>query len=215
MTQSNAWVCVGTVLALLSAAGPAMAQDLRVGAQFGISLSTFGGEGIGGLDEHRRGLIAGVTLDYRLASALHAETGAFWIQKGATGTVQGFEEAIPTRVRVSYLQVPLLLRLTPLPAATIRPSIAVGPAVSFETGCDFRSDPSDIAVLVGCDDDARSKTDLGVIFGAGLGFDVGRTALLVEARYDLGLRDLDTIDRVETKNRGFALTTRFTFPGAR
>jgi hypothetical protein len=212
MNPSKPAACIGALFVLAIASAPAASQDVRLGAQLGINLSTYAGEGIDGLDERRSGVVAGVTVDYGVARTLRLETGGVWIQKGAAGTVQGFEEAIPTRIRVSYLQVPALVRWTPLPVAPLRPSVALGPALSFETGCDYRSDPSDIAVLVGCEDEERPKIDVGVILGAALGFDVGRTAIMLEGRYDRGFRDLDAIDDVETKNSGFTLATRFTVP---
>lgn len=150
--------------------------------------------------------------DVGVAGPLRLETGVSWTEKGAEGTVQGFEEPIATHVRLRYLQLPLQLRLDVLSTAALRPSLAVGPAVSVEVGCAYEQDPSNVAVVLGCRDPDRTRTDWGLIFGGGLAFDTGRAIILFDARYDAGLRDLDTIDQLRTRNRTFSMSTGFAIP---
>jgi len=204
------------LLAALFAAGPAEAQ-IRVGFELGVSASSLDLEpkglagGVEALDEGRIGLVAGATLAHHLEPRLDVETGLRWIQKGARGSLQGFEEPIRTDVRLSYLQVPLLLRVTPFPSLPARLSLAAGPAVSFETYCETDQDVSTLAVLVGCDSD-RSTTDLELLLGMALAWRMGRADLMLDARYDLGLRDIDSIDALHTHTRGFTLAPRVSVP---
>lgn len=209
-------VMTGVVLVLVSAA-PARAQDLRIGMQIGLSVSSFHpghlevSDGTPALDEHRTGLVAGATVAYRLGVRAEVESGLLWVQKGARGALQGFEEPIATDVRMSYLQVPLLIRVTPLPDLPVRMSVAAGPALSFETRCAMEQDVSPVAVVVGCQDE-HATTDVGLLLGAGFAWTLGTAELMLEARYDLGLRDIDTAGYLDTHNRGFMLAPRVSIP---
>lgn len=210
MTRSG--VVFSVLSILLSCPFPAAAQDFQVGAELGVTLSTFGGDGVEGLDQHRTGFTAGLTAAYRIREGVHVETGLLWIEKGAEGSVQGFEEAITADVRLSYLQIPLLVRVTPFPDRAVRPSLSVGPAFSFETRCRMRQDESVLAALVGCEDEGRARADVGLRLGAGLAWDVGRAEVLVDGRWELGLRDLDMVDALQTRHRGFVVTPRVSVP---
>lgn len=206
----------GAALALLVlGALPAAAQQLRVGLHAGASFSTLAGEGIDGL-LYRRGLTAGVSLEQQTASApIRLETGVSWIQKGTRGTLLGFEEPIPTNLRLDYLKVPFVLRVTPWPGAPLRSSLAIGSSFSLEIACDLEPAPDAVGQLVGCDDpvQARHRVDWSVLVGGGLAYDVGGAEVRVEGGYDLGLRDLDAgVERTNARSRGFTVTTRVSMP---
>lgn len=196
---------------VLATPAPAAAQVL-LGARVGVSLSTLAGEGTEDLDDVRSGLLLGVTASYPLSDLLRLETGLSWVQKGAEGELQGFEEPISTDFRLSYLQVPALFRLTPLARHAFRPTVSVGPALSFETACEMDRDESVVAALVGCEDEGRVRTDVGLLFAAGVEWDVGQARLLLEGQYERGLRDLDSTDQLETRHRGFTLAPRVAIP---
>ena len=97
------------------------------------------------------------------------------------------------------------------PESPVRPSIAAGPALSFETRCRTRNEV--VGAVVSCgDDEERPRTDVAFLFGAGVSARFGPVELLLEGRYDLGLRDVDTVDALRTHNRGFTLTPRVSLP---
>lgn len=197
------------LLLMVPAAAPA--QDVQIGARIGVNMSAFAGDNR--LDSHRQGFGAGLLVDVGLTGPLRLETGLAWTQKGGSGTAQGFEGAIPTRVRLHYVQLPILLRFAPSMSGSVRPSLSAGPAISFEAGCTREQDPTDIFVTAGCEDEARTRTDWGMLVGAGLAFDVGRGAVVVDGRYDFGMRDLDP--QLRTFNRTFGVSTAFVVPLAR
>lgn len=205
-----AWSSALVLLAAVPTAGSA--QDVRIGAHVGVTSSTFDTGDSHRLGGNRHGLALGVRADVGVVGPLRIETGVSWTEKGAEGTVQGFEEPIAAQVRLRYLQLPLLLRLDVLSTAALRPSFAVGPAVSFEVGCAYEQDPTNVAVVLGCEDPDRAHTDWGLVFGGGLAFDTGRAIILFDARYDAGLRDLDTIDQLRTWNRTFSVSTGLAIP---
>lgn len=187
------------------------AQELYFGVRGGGTSSTFGGDDANGLDSYRSGFSAGGVLGYGLSPWLQLQTELTWIQKGAEGTLQGFEEPLAVAIDSDYLQLPLLLRLTVPRSGPLRPMLLVGPAVSYELDCDARTDESELALTLGCEDtapdDRRRSVDWSLVVGGGLTYDVGRWAILLDGRYDVGLvalhRPPETLD---VKNRGFAVT---------
>ncbi len=196
---------------LLAGPRPVAGQEVSVGAEMGVSFFTFGGEGLEGLDEYRTGLVGGVSAAYRLTDLWSLESGVRWVEKGAEGDLVGFEGPISADQRLSYVQVPLLLRVAFLPESPVRPSLSAGPAISFETRCRMRA--LEPASVVSCDaEEDRPGTDVGFLFGAGVSWRVGPADVLVEGRYDLGLRDIDTVDALDTHNRGFTLAPRISIP---
>lgn len=190
----------------------AEAQPLQLGAQLGGSLSTFSGDGAGGLVEYRAGIVAGLTVSYRLTDRLRVESGAQWVDKGAKGWVQGFEEPISADLRLSYLQLPLVLRIAPVHEFPVRPSLSVGSAVAYELRCRVEHAVGTLVALIDCAEEDRRKADVSLLIGMGLEWRAGRAAVLVEAGYQAGLRDLDRIDALQTRNRGWTLTPRISLP---
>ena len=203
-------------LLVVLAAAPAKAQNLSIGVEIGMSVSSFdpGGNVATSTREHRTGLMAGATAAYRLGPRVDLESGLLWVQMGGRSFLQGFEETIRADVRTSYVQVPMLLRVTPFPDLSARISLAAGPAISFETRCSVDRDVSTVAQAVDCNH-ARTTTDIGLVLGTGLTWRAGPAEVMVEARYGFGLRDIDSTGSLDTRNRGFVVAPRLSLPLAR
>ena len=199
------------LLLLMSSTGTA-AQSLRFDAELGIARTTFEGEGVRDLDEQRTGWLAGLGIGYDVGGIIEIESGLAWVERGATGSVQGFEEPITADVQLSYLSLPVALRLTPLSGRALRPSLSAGPTIAFEVRCRTAFDESVLALLVTCEDEARPSVDVGFRTGAGVVWTVGGVAMLVEARYELGFRDLDTVERLGARHRSGSLVSRLSVP---
>jgi len=106
--------------------------------------------------------------------------------------------AIGAKVKVDYVEVPVLLMLPLTTGAGISPYIFGGPSIAFEIGC--KVDSEDCG-----DDTGRKSMDLGATAGAGLEFPLGPGALLVEGRYNLGLSNISDVDPLEIKSRTLAV----------
>ncbi len=202
-------------LALLAAVilpGGATAQTIRLGAEFGVGRSTFRGTSEPGLQNYRTGVVGGVLVGISLTPVLMIESGAEWIEKGAEGNAQGIEGPFSAAMRLNYVQVPLVLRITPFPGRRLRPSLLLGPTVAHEVACKFDFDPLETAAILPCSDSERRHVDIGFRTGAGISWAAGRVTLNTEGRYDAGLRDLDPSTEAVTRNRGFALITGIAIP---
>lgn len=204
-----------TALALGGARTPVTAQTLYTGIRAGASFATFGGGDSDGLDSYRSGMTAGIQAGYGLSALLQLQAELTWVQKGAKGTLQGFEEPIQVSLSTDYLQLPLLVRLRLPTPGRVQPILLVGPAMSLELDCDAETSTSELALTLGCEDSAPGNhgrnVDWSLIMGGGLAVDIMRVTLALEGRYDLGLRTLDDVSDVDVKNRGFTMSVNLTF----
>jgi len=119
-------------------------------------------------------------------------------------TTRGAAVAGTGKVKVEYLEVPVLAVL-PFPLASgINPYLMAGPDVAFEIGCELDEAPAD-EDFVEChhqiESTGRKRTDVGVTVGAGLELPFGPGALLIEGRYNLGLLNMSQDSDVAIKSR--------------
>jgi hypothetical protein len=120
-------------------------------------------------------------------------------QKGAKfgeGTDEG-------KLKVNAVEIPLLFRADLSSGDGARPFVVVGPAFSFKTSAKFEDNAGN---EVDADEDIES-TDVGLIFGGG----VAAGPATFEARYDLGLRDLDKSAGQKVKSRTLSFLIGFRF----
>jgi hypothetical protein len=206
-------VLLGTLTLLAETPRPLAAQ-VSLGINGGFVSSTFYGDDADSA-ESESGFNVGASLAVPLGSGrLALSPGLYWVQKGAGITDAGVSGVIST----AYLEIPVLLSvgLTP-PESTTAFRVFAGPQVSFETGCDVSASEGSITVEASCDDadfTERTKTDLGLILGAMVGFPLGETVeLQLSGGVDFGLRTLDAeADPVDLKNRAFFVNAGVAFP---
>jgi hypothetical protein len=206
-------VALGLVTLTTLAAGPAASQELVAGAEVGLGFTSFRADEHDDRIDYETGLSAGLTAGWRFNEVLSVGTGLHWIRKGADGTVIGFEEALAVDLRLDYLQVPLLVSASlPTPGA-FRPVLSAGPAVAFEVACEHQTEPSELALTLGCDDsgqDQRATTDWSFLLAGGVAWEMERVSVIVQGRYDVGLTRLDENGSAQfpgLRNRAFLLTT--------
>ena len=172
-------------LAILVAGAPlARAQDF--GITGGVAISKFAGDDVGEFSKTRLGLVGGVFAYFRLSDVLGIQPEVLYFQKGGKGETAGFT----AEVRLSYLEVPLLLKLAFPEGGRLRPHLYAGGAMAFKLGCRLRVSSATADDSSPCEDDPETQvtdTDFSVILGAGVEFDRATLSL----RYDWGLTKLD------------------------
>ena len=103
------------------------------------------------------------------------------IQPEVLFTMKGAKDDAGDKIKVNFVEIPILLRANLTRGEGVRPFVTVGPAVSFRTSAKVEDEDIDEDIK-----DEIETTDFGVIFGGGVA--VGPATF--EVRYDLGLRDL-------------------------
>lgn len=200
-------------------------QDLMLGFDAGRSRATFRatfqGERVDGLD-HETGATMGLSIALRVAEHASLGSGVTWIRKGASGaipgSVTGFDETLLVDLDLDYIQLPLLANIHLPQLGRVRPSLFGGPAVALEVRCGVNTAPEEIALTLGCgaDDHGRSRTDWSALLGGGLAYRLqAGPEIRLQARYEVGLTEIDDLDTLEVHNRGSVLTAGVAVPVGR
>lgn len=192
-------------LALLCS-GPAFAQGLGLGVKGGVNIATErieGDEGGPSLDS-RIGVVAGMFATVPLTSWLDLQPEALYAMKGARLNLGG----VKASVGLDYLEVPVLARISRRGAGKIHYHAAGGPSVAFLLRSRYRTKFGSSTEEIDISDELE-RLDFGVAVGGG----VERGSLVIDARYTLGLKDIDKdkSDTVKTTNRALSLTVGFKF----
>lgn len=161
----------------------ASAQSGQIGLIGGATFSN-----LRGLDDiedvnldSRTGLIGGGYLLLPLAGALQLQVEGLLVNKGAeprTGT--------DNELRLSYAEVPVMLRLNLGSSSAVNPHLYAGPYLGLRINCTI-GDDTDCEDVPGT---SVKSVDVGGIAGGGLAFDVGGLVLTGGARYAFGVSTL-------------------------
>ncbi|MFW6202591.1 MAG: porin family protein [Gemmatimonadota bacterium] len=156
-----------------------------------------------------------------LASALALQTEALYTRRGIRfrepATLDDEPIVVDAAYETSYVQVPLLLRVSMPPTGRITPFLTAGPAVGFEWGSWVKGTVETAAQNLTFDQELNGfeSRDYGVVFGGGglMRYDGG--TIYLNLRYDLGLRSIiDTLyagdDTSTVKNRALGVLFGFT-----
>lgn len=200
------------VTAFLMTLPTVVAAQANVGFRGGLSLASLGGDDVEDLGS-KTGLNIGGFVHVPLSDVVGLQFGAGFVQKGFKETELG----VKFEFGVDYLELPLLLTLSPPTTGNVGFNFFFGPAVGFKTGCSVSGSEGGVKVSVDCDDpefevDLKS-VDFGAMVGAGL--DIGVTdnvSVVIEGFYNLGLTKIDDsgVD-ANVKNRAFAVLAGLSF----
>ncbi|MGQ0650442.1 MAG: porin family protein [Gemmatimonadaceae bacterium] len=200
--MSNRHSCLRLVLGttvLLAPATVLQAQG-QFGAVVGATFATL--RGIDGLDS-RTGLIGGLSLVLPSSGPLTLQPEFLLVSKGAKGTNNG-----PDGLKLNYVEVPLFLRLSLSPGASMSPHVYAGPYLGYRISCSVQGPSAD------CDDVPGVSTrtvDVGGTVGGGLNLGFGPLILTGGLRYSFGVSKVADFEfgsvRESTKNGVFALYT--------
>ena len=192
---------------------PAVAAgQSTVGFRGGLSVASLGGDDAEDLDS-RTGLRFGGFFNVPVSDVLGVQVGAGFVQKGASETELG----VDLDFKLGYIEIPLLLTLSPSTNGSVGFTFSVGPAVGFKTGCNVSATDAGVTVDFDCDDptvDVDLKSfEVGAMVGAGL--DIGLTdsvSLVLDGLYNFGFTKIDDsgVDD-DVKNRAFSILAGVSF----
>ncbi len=186
-----------TALALLSIPAANVQGQARFGVISGLSRATFTGGGAQGITWRTAVMVGGVA-DLRLGDALAMRSELHFATKGSRARVGKTAEAA---LRLSYLQLPVLMQLLTEPDVLLRPRLYGGVSFGLLISC-RRED-------MACSDDLHVHDfDTGLLVGGeievfGTGFGV---------RYEAGLGSVTAqAPGLEIQNGVLSLTLRYLF----
>lgn len=195
------------VLASLTlVAAPAVAQSgLSLVGGFVSSNISYeeGGESENDAFASRTGFALGVGAQRQLARSLSFAPEALYVIKGTK------DPESDANIKFSYIELPLLFRYSFGSGGQASPFITAGPTVSFQLACDLNDEDDETLT---CDDafgedESYDSMDYGIMFGAGVQFN----RFGVSARYEMGLKDIDKADFIESKNKTLMVLASYAF----
>jgi hypothetical protein len=189
-----ATVALAAVLALTLTPLQAGAQTY-LGLKGGLNLADIYGTDSEGLDS-RTGLAGGALVMFQLSPTFAIQPEFLYTMKGAKGS----EGGLSLKLKMSYLEVPFLLKFLPPVNSATHPSVYIGPAVAFSLNSTAEAEALGVSGSV---DIANTKSvDVGLVFGADVEIPAGAKGLvLLDVRYTLGLaKAFDDTDPYDINN---------------
>ena len=178
-----------TVVSSIAAAGSAGAQVERTGVTIygGLTRATLHGDSVPG-PLHTFGFVGGAAVSWRVANHVVLQPELQFVQKGDDETDSFSGGVLSEHIRLNYVEVPVLLRVSGTEIHGVTPFLIGGPQVAFKASCSI--DVKGVSGNYTCADlPPIESTEFGVVAGGGVDAPIMGHAVSVSARYDWGLRD--------------------------
>lgn len=146
----------------------------------------------------RFGFGMGVVLDRPMTEQLELHASPMFLQKGTKIDDEG--DAVT--FKATYFELPLMFRYNFQSPGTTKPYAMAGPSVGYLLGAKFESGGSEVEAK-----DQFKSADFGFGFGGGAKIPKDNLEFFIEARYVLGLANIndEESDGTTVKNRGLAV----------
>ena len=170
----------------------------QIGLIAGATFSSL--RGVEGLDS-RTGLIGGLSIVLPSSGPLALQPELLFVSKGAKG-----ENTSADGLKLSYVEVPVLLRLAIAKGTAVTPHVYAGPYFGYQIDCTVEGFDGDCNDVPGV---STKTVDIGGTLGGGLSFDLGGALLTGGVRYSFGVSkvadfSLGSVNE-SAKNGSFAL----------
>jgi hypothetical protein len=200
MWRNRSTVRLALCASVVCAPVAAVQAQGQIGAVIGATFASF--RGIDGLDS-RTGLMGGLSLVLPLVGGVALQPELLLVSKGAEGS----EPDLPG-IKLNYVEVPVLLRLSLGQGGLMNPHLYAGPYLGYNINCTVEGTSAD------CDDvpGISTKTvDVGGALGGGIDVSLGGLVLTGGLRYSFGISKVADFDagavNESAKNGVFAVYT--------
>jgi len=174
---------------------------------------------------YRTGFAFGGALYIAFSPTFGLQVEPTYMQKGSKVTIKEDNDRLEGTLKANYIDIPVLFKID-LSQGNTQPYVMAGLDVGLRLGKvnlvydKIVIDGMDVTSLIPeneREDELPTKsTDLGVNFGAGVQFPVGKNHIFIEGQYNLGLVDVanETSDdeEIEVKTKGIQIKLGFIFP---
>jgi hypothetical protein len=191
------------VLALVTlASGSVLAGGLTFGFKAGLNLANVTGDDVLADNEMKICVGGGAFLNIPAFGMLSVQPELLYMMKGVKWGA--FDDA---GTRMSYLDLPVLAKISIPTPGPFSPNLFAGPYVGFNMSAEnYIGD-----TVFDIKDDVKS-TDFGLVVGGGFDYNLLVGQLTFDARYVLGLTSLDdTSDDDDVKNTGIMIMAGYGF----
>jgi len=190
------------VAATMLAAAPLFAEGMMFGIKGGINLANLTGDDVED-NSMKIGGVGGGFLCYRINEIFAIQPEILFSMKGAdfeapAGDTLGMDGSFS----LNYIEIPLLLKVNLPTEGKMKPFLYAGPAF----GLLMTAKVEDVDVK----DDMKTM-DIGILAGAGIGYQMEGGTLFFEARYEVGMTSVPDDDDVDAKNTAISFMVGYGF----
>jgi hypothetical protein len=186
---------------------PAQAQafDLAAVGVLNLSGTSIDPDPAGTEEGGKLGIGFGALAEMEWLPMIGIQFGLLYVKRTTTVTGPGLD----SQLSANMLQIPVMVRISPIDFV----SVGAGGYYAFAAGdLTARDNVTGLEVSTPFDSTNVSKSDVGLILGAALKFPIAPTlSLLADARYLLGLKDLDTTGATTSRTRDFQFLVGLNF----
>jgi hypothetical protein len=198
----------------------ATAATWQVGLKGGVAIQTLGGDDVpSDLVGNRTGFAGGAYFQAGFSKNFGVRVETLYFMKGASAD----SADVKVSLKLDYVEFPVLAVVTVPVSETARLDLFGGPTFSFNTKALAEASLGSLSGTLDIGN-AVKDSDIGLTFGAGMSFNVGRAILGFDGRYGMSL---DTIadsgfvggsgvtnvnGNSDIKNEGFAIMASIGMP---
>lgn len=182
-------------------------SQILIGPTAGLSLGVFSvdNQAPDASNSYRVGLFLGGAVEARLSDIFSIEIEPAYIQKGDLISFNNGYKQVESKFRFGYVQIPLALKVR-LVNHPITPYVTGGPNVGFLLSAKAVSDFNSPTLIEYDEMPKYKRTDVAIDFGAGCEYNMSSSLIFtVDARYSLGVYDIDKTLTGAVKTRGIQI----------
>ena len=157
----------------------------EVGVKAGINYSDIQSERVGG-NERRRGYVGGGFVEADFAGPFAVEAEVLYSQKGDETDIGSGTTASRFKLKLDYIEVPVLLKLQGPLLGNAEANFYAGPAFAFKVNESVEGLSADTQ-LAGT---LAKQTDVSAAFGVEFGFGLGEGRFIVDLRFTPGFTNI-------------------------
>jgi len=204
----------------------ASAQDIKFGVKAGANFSTLTGDAVADDVEMKPGFHAGGLVEIKFTDKLSLQPEVLFSLQGAK-TSDRFDDGLgniertESKVNLSYINVPVMLKFYPVKGFFIQAGPQVGFLVSAKSKDETTfTDPGNLVTNESTEVDIKDNLKtVDVAFNAGLGYDFTDN-FFVDARYSFGLTNVYDapdflggfgISELDAKNSNISVSVGYKF----
>jgi hypothetical protein len=209
----------GALALMLLLPNPSSAAEIKGGIKIGLNLANLTGDAMADLDDYlgeniksKLGFCLGGFVTYHINEMFAVQPEVLITMKGARYKEEIRGEILKVWINLTYLEIPVLAKITLPTLGIVKPSLYAGPALAIKLSGKVKAESEGVTVEVDVED--MKGIDLGLVIGAGIDwgksvFGVGKLA--VDLRYTLGLSTISEFENDDVKNGAFSLMVGLSF----
>jgi len=198
------------IIVLFCSCFTANAVGLTLGLKGGLAITDLEGNGVSAMEDSlgsglgfKSGFAGGFFADIGITDMISIQTELLYLPKGAKASIEEMGILFTTSLNFNYLEIPLLLKLKPPVNSNIMFEIFAGPTLGLNLSAEIGTSVMGFLVYKEDISEEIKSTDIGLVFGGGVGFALGSAGILtIEGRYTMGLNSVAEAENrdIKTKN---------------